>query len=395
MLESETRFKALHNASFGGIAIHDSGKILECNQGLAIMTGYSPEELIGMDGTVLFAENSYEIARSKMLNGDEKPYETIGKRKNGEEFPVRLEARNVPYKGKIVRTTEFRDITEQKQAEKSLKERDEIFRHFMENSPVYVFFKDTDIKAIQLSKNYENLLGLPLDQIIGKSMDELFPSDLAKKMIADDMKVLREGKLKVVDEEFNGRCYTTIKFPIIIDGKPAYLAGYTIDNTERRRAEETLKSSEERLKVLFNFAPEAYFMIDLTGVILDGNIASEKLLGYDKMELVGKSFFDLNILPEKDLLKAAKLLSNSEIGKSNGPEEYVLIKKDGSMVTAEITTYRVQMGGQTKILGIARDISERKSRKKKCKLHLITGTKRFRQCTTELRCLTQTRKLYK
>jgi PAS domain-containing protein len=45
--ESEERFKALHNASFGGIAIHDKGIIFECNQGLADMTGYSVAELTG------------------------------------------------------------------------------------------------------------------------------------------------------------------------------------------------------------------------------------------------------------------------------------------------------------------------------------------------------------
>ena len=51
--ESEERFKALHNASFGGIAIHDNGLILECNKGLSEITGYAYHELIGMDGLSL------------------------------------------------------------------------------------------------------------------------------------------------------------------------------------------------------------------------------------------------------------------------------------------------------------------------------------------------------
>jgi PAS domain S-box-containing protein len=115
--ESEARFKALHNASFGGIAIHDKGMILECNHGLSEMTGYSMDELIGMNGLLLIAEKSRPAVMNKILSGYEKPYEAMGLRKNGEEFPMRLEARNVPYKGKPVRTVEFRDITEQKQAE--------------------------------------------------------------------------------------------------------------------------------------------------------------------------------------------------------------------------------------------------------------------------------------
>ncbi len=115
--ESEVRFKALHNASFGGIAIHDKGIILECNQGLSEITGYSVTELIGMDGLLLIAEKSRSIVMNNIVTGYEKPYEATGLRKNGEEFPIRIEARNIPYKGKTARTVEFRDITGQKLAE--------------------------------------------------------------------------------------------------------------------------------------------------------------------------------------------------------------------------------------------------------------------------------------
>ncbi|MGD9733827.1 MAG: PAS domain-containing protein [Desulfamplus sp.] len=121
LYESEARFKALHNASFGGIALHDKGIILECNQGLSEMTGYSMTELIGMNGLLLLiAEKARTLVMQNILSGYEKPYEAVGLRKNGEEYPMRLEARNIPYKGKNVRVVEFRDITEQKRVEKEL-----------------------------------------------------------------------------------------------------------------------------------------------------------------------------------------------------------------------------------------------------------------------------------
>ncbi len=118
--ESEERFKALHNASFGGIAIHDKGVILECNLGLSEMFGYARDELIGMDGLLLVAERSRDVVMSHILAGYEKPYEEYGRRKNGEEFPMRLEARNLPYKGKMVRAVEFRDITDSVKAAQAL-----------------------------------------------------------------------------------------------------------------------------------------------------------------------------------------------------------------------------------------------------------------------------------
>jgi two-component system sensor histidine kinase EvgS len=118
--ESEERFKVLHNASFGGITIHDKGIILDCNQGLSEVTGYSTDELIGMNGLMLISEKSRDLVMNNILSGHEGPYEAFGIRKNGEEYPIRLDARNIPYKEKIVRVTEFRDITEQKRAEEAL-----------------------------------------------------------------------------------------------------------------------------------------------------------------------------------------------------------------------------------------------------------------------------------
>ncbi len=118
--ESETRFKALHNASFGGIAIHNKGLIIDYNRGLSTITGYSYQELIGMNGLLLAAEKSRKKVMDNILAEYEKPYEAIGLRKNGEEYPLRLEAKMIPYKGKKVRVVEFRDITEQKRAEDEL-----------------------------------------------------------------------------------------------------------------------------------------------------------------------------------------------------------------------------------------------------------------------------------
>lgn len=120
LAHSEERFKALHNASFGGIVIHDKGKILECNKGLSEITGYSYEELIGMDGLLLIDSSTRDFVLNNIIIGYEKPYEAVGIRKNGTLYPLRLEARNIPYRGKNVRTVEFRDITEIKMAEQAL-----------------------------------------------------------------------------------------------------------------------------------------------------------------------------------------------------------------------------------------------------------------------------------
>jgi len=140
------------------------------------------------------------------------------------------------------------DLTERKQAEDALYENKVIFQSFLENSPVYIFFKDHEIRPMMLSKNFEQMLGMPLEDIIGKTMDDLFPSNMAKKMIEDDKQILCEGKNITVVEQFAGRTYETTKFPIFIKNKPNMLAGFTLDITDRQRAEEEKNKLQAQLR---------------------------------------------------------------------------------------------------------------------------------------------------
>lgn len=117
-----------------------------------------------------------------------------------------------------------------------------LFDALLEHSPVFLFFKDEDIRAIHLSRNYEAMLGRPLGEILGKTMDDLFPSDLAKAMMEDDKKILREGRLVEAYEELGGRFYYTIKFPLELEGGRRLLAGFTMDVTERTLAERRLEA---------------------------------------------------------------------------------------------------------------------------------------------------------
>ncbi|MDD2853799.1 MAG: MASE3 domain-containing protein, partial [Desulfuromonadaceae bacterium] len=119
--ESEERFKALSEASFGGIIIHDKGLILECNAGLSDMTGFSYKELIGMNGLHLIAPESLDTVMAHIQSGYEQNYEVTGVRKSGATYPLAIKGKNVTYKGRDVRVIEFRDLTERKKAENEQK----------------------------------------------------------------------------------------------------------------------------------------------------------------------------------------------------------------------------------------------------------------------------------
>jgi len=158
----------------------------------------------------------------------------------------------------------------------------------------------------------------------------------------------------------DGKTYDLIDTPLKNpDGSISKLEIFR-DITERKQTEEALKSSEERLKIIFESAPDAYYLSDLKGVFIDGNKTAEDLLGYKKEELIGKSFLNLKLLSAKELLKASKLLVKNIQGKGTGPDEFLLNSGDGSQIPVEISTYPVKINGKTVVLGIARDISKRK-----------------------------------
>jgi PAS domain S-box-containing protein/putative nucleotidyltransferase with HDIG domain len=146
------------------------------------------------------------------------------------------------------------------------------------------------------------------------------------------------------------------------------------DITERKLAEKELKDSEERLKILFDYAPDAYYINDLKGKFVDGNKVAERLTGYKREELIGKSFLKLKLLSLADLPKAVKLLANNLRGLPTGPDEFVLNRKDNSKVIVEISTYPVKIKGKNLVLGLARDITKRK----KAEIALAESEEKYR-----------------
>jgi len=139
------------------------------------------------------------------------------------------------------------------------------------------------------------------------------------------------------------------------------------DVTEQRMAERALAASEERFKLLFHRAPDAYYLSDLDGRFVDANAAAEALVGFRKEDLLGKSFAESGLLRSEDVLPALQLLAMSAGGRSTGPDEVTLVRKDGSFVVAEIRTEPVEVDGRSLVLGIARDATQRKATEKALK----------------------------
>ncbi len=121
-----------------------------------------------------------------------------------------------------------------------------------------------------------------------------------------------------------------------------------------------LRLSENRLQMLFEFAPDFYYLYDLKGNFIDCNSVAAEVIGYSREELKGKNFFKLKLLSADQIPKALFLLAQNAAGKSIGPEEFIFRRKDGLKITLEIRSRPVKVSGKTLLLGLARDISEKK-----------------------------------
>ncbi|MGE4295183.1 MAG: ABC transporter substrate-binding protein [Campylobacterales bacterium] len=120
--EAEARFRGLAESTFEAIGIHRGGKILEVNQAVTEVFGYSRAELLKMRPTDLFTQAGAQTVAQKIAQGAEGRYEAEARHKDGHAFFVEIRARMVPFLGAMARVTSIRDITEQKRAEAALRE---------------------------------------------------------------------------------------------------------------------------------------------------------------------------------------------------------------------------------------------------------------------------------
>ncbi len=238
---------ALNHINEAAYLLDEHARICYVNEKSCQTLEYSRDELIGLNMADVDPEFPLQKWHEHWQDVKTKGsllFESRHRTKGGRLFPVEISANYFEHGGHCYNLALVRDITERKKTEEYLQESNELFSLFMRYSPVYVFIKEvtpTESRVLQASDNFLQMVGIRGSDMLGKTMEELFPAEFAAKITADDWAVVSEGKVLKLEENLNGRSYTTIKFPIV-RGQKTLLAGYTIDSTEKHELE------EERLK---------------------------------------------------------------------------------------------------------------------------------------------------
>jgi PAS domain S-box-containing protein len=265
----------------------------------------------------------------------------------------------------------IRDITEQKRSQEALRRSEEKYRELVENANSIILRMDSAGRVTFINEFAQRFFGYRDEEILGKNVVGTIAPEVGSSTGHD-------LKLMVENIGLNPACYaSSINENMRRNGERVWIAwtnkpifdesGRIVeilcvgnDVTERKQVEEDLKRSEERLKTLFEYAPDPYYLTDVEGNIVDGNVAAEKMTGYAKKDLIGKNLLEIDLLPSEEKPRARELLAHSAAGISTGPTEFTLKQKDGTTVYLENRSYPTVIGGKTLLLGIARDITARK-----------------------------------
>lgn len=179
-----------------------------------------------------------------------------------------------------------RDVTERKLREAVLRQTQEQLQAILDNSPAFIDLLDTENKYLLVNHQYEKHFKISKEQIVGKTLYDFWPYDIAHKLTANSCRVITEGKPieveEVVPHENELRTYLCVKFPLKdANGIPYAVCGISTDITERKLAEESLL----RFRKAIESTSDAIGMANITGEVIYLNPAFVELFEYTLEEL--------------------------------------------------------------------------------------------------------------
>jgi len=356
------------------------GRIDLFNSAYEKLTGYSADELRTLDwATDLTPPEWHETEQQKLTElhrtGQPVQYTKEYIRKDGSRVAIELLVHLVSDREGIQGYYAFvNDITDRKRAEAALRESEDRFRAFMDNSPGFAWIKDEDGHFIFLSKSCQQRFGLKDDDWHGKTDFGLWPGKTAGGFRKNDLAVLHDGQTRTVLEEFLNPDGTvsywwSSKFLLEDTNGRKYVGGSGVDITERKQAEEALRESQERFRSVLENSLDVAYQRNLQRNCYDYmSPVIERITGWSVDEMCN---IDLNtmlaLIHPDDVSSLRKKIEKAltdcrNTGQSAAVAEYRLKRKDGTYcwLADNFVVLSNNDGQPLHLQGVIHNVTERK-----------------------------------
>jgi PAS domain S-box-containing protein len=366
--QSKRSFQNIFNNSSVAIYIQDrEGRFIDINPAAVKLYGYDKDYLIGRSPECVTAPEKNDMNQvkqkiEKAFEGEPQQFEFWAKRKDGTVFPKIVTVEKGTYFSEDVIFAYAIDISERKQAQEELMQKNELLKNITDNMFDLVALADLGGNFIFVGKSHEQL-GYPQHELIGRNvMEFVHPNDLDRiKAVFEKTLLTKESK----SLEYRYRCadgsYVWLETigKILLDdcNQPKEILFSSRDVTERKKAEKALKEQGQNYKAIINAMNDMVYVIGFDGMILDVNQKTMEIMGYTKEELLSMtpSEFD-DHLSDKEI---KNLIDNVSIDRIQVFETKHKTK-NGIIIPIEISSSIVFYQGEQAVLSIARDITDRK-----------------------------------
>ncbi len=252
-----------------------------------------------------------------------------------------------------------RDMSEHHEQEAQRSQHRDLLQGILDNAPFGVFAVDKEGRNIMCNREAAGNLGLAVEDVLGKTDEDIFPPDVAAANKQKMQHVLTTGELLTYEFDLPAdmgppQSFVHHWFPVTDAAGNHYAVCGVINNiTERKQSEQALRESETWLRQIMNSFPDSLVVIE-QGHLIDTNQATSTMLGYTIDELQGKPVLEL-VAPEAlEVVKERMAMNNS------GHYDAALRRKDGTTIPVDITARDIIYRNRNVRLAIVRDITERK-----------------------------------
>jgi len=349
----------------GVVVITDTaGKIEYVNPKFTAVTGYPPEEAVGKQASGFderSSEDHQELGET-LASGRDWRGELRNKRKNGELYW--LSASITPIRSSNGIITHYlgvgEDITERKRAEEALRESDDEWRSLVENIPDIVMTLDRDGTILFINRTVP---GLTNDEVIETSGYDYLPPEHHDTVRRALERVFDTGdghRYETAGTGPFGRTswYLSSIGPIVRDGRVVAAALIATDITERKRAEEALRKSEEKYRDLVENLNDVIYEVDASGRVTYVSPVAEEFAGYSPSELLGRTF--IQYVEPDDRERVLEGFEKTLRGVLKPIEFRVSIKSGEVRWVRVASRLVVREGRAVGMRGVLTDINERK-----------------------------------